>query len=172
MPLLSSPPHPNLELFGKPSITSYTELQIASYPHHPLWLPYHSYLPDISLIKSQSFISSYKPTPLPPSSFSPTFSPPLLHSSTPAILLEIDNLLSQSSDSYCDLDPVPTTVRKKISNAISPTILSIINLSITTGTFSSTSISSIISPLRKKLHSIRRICLTTVLLQTSPSSPN
>ena len=44
----------------------YTELQIAPYPHHPLWLPYHNYLPHTSLIKSQSFISTYKPTPLPP----------------------------------------------------------------------------------------------------------
>ena len=52
--------------FGKPSITSYTELQIAPYSHHPLWLPYHSYLPHTSLIKSLSFISTYKPTPLPP----------------------------------------------------------------------------------------------------------
>ena len=41
-PHLSSPPHPNLELFGKLSITSYTELQIAPYLHHPLWLPYYT----------------------------------------------------------------------------------------------------------------------------------
>ena len=27
--------NPNLELFGKLSITFYTEMQIASYPHHP-----------------------------------------------------------------------------------------------------------------------------------------
>ena len=56
----------NLELFEKLSITSYTELQSAPYPHHPLWRPYHSYLPHTSLIKSGSFISTYKPTPLPP----------------------------------------------------------------------------------------------------------
>ena len=100
-------------------------------------------------------------------------SPPLLlHPFTPATLLEIDNPLSQSSHSYCDLDPVPPTVLKKISNAISPTILSIVNLSITTGTFSSTLKSSIISPLLTNLHSIRKICLTTALLQTSLSSPN
>ena len=98
--------------------------------------------------------------------------PPLLHSYTPATLLEIDNILSQSSDSNCDLDPVPTTILKKISNAISPTILSIINLPITAGTFPSTLKSSIISPLLKKLHSIRKICLTIALLQTSSSSPN
>ena len=62
---LFCPHHLNLELFGKLSIISYTELQIAPYPHHPLWQPYHSYLSHTSLIKSQSFISTYKPTPLP-----------------------------------------------------------------------------------------------------------
>ena len=72
----------NLELFGKPSITFYTELQIAPYSHHPFWLPYHSYLPHTSLIKLKA---SFQPTNQPlfhPSSFSPTFSPssiPLFH---------------------------------------------------------------------------------------------
>ena len=76
---------------------------------------------------------------------------PLLHSFTPATLLEIDNLLlSQSSDSYCDLDPVPTSVLKKMSNAIFQTIISIVNLYITTGTFPFTLKSFIISPLLKK----------------------
>ena len=89
-------------------------------------------------------LSSTPAHSLPPS---PT---PLLHPFTPATLLEIDNLLPQSSDSYYNLDPVPTTVLKKISNAISPTILSIVNLSITTGPFPSTLNSSIISPLLKK----------------------
>ena len=55
-----------LRALWKTIITSYTELQIAPYPHHPLLLPYHSYLPHTSVIKSQSFISTYKPTPLPP----------------------------------------------------------------------------------------------------------
>ena len=41
-------------------------MQITPYPHHPVWLLYHSYLPHTSLIKSQSFISTYKPTPLLP----------------------------------------------------------------------------------------------------------
>ena len=57
-------------------------MHIAPYTHHPLWLPYHSYLSHTSLIKSQSFISTYKPTPLPPqlilSHFHP-FSTALFH---------------------------------------------------------------------------------------------
>ena len=54
-------------------MASYTELQTAPYRHHSLWLPYRSYLPHTSLIKSQSFISTYKPTHLHPSSFFATF---------------------------------------------------------------------------------------------------
>ena len=127
-PHLSSPPHPNRELFGKPSITSYTELQIALYPHHPLLLLYHSYMPNTYLINLKA---SFQPTnqhPLSPQLILPNLLPsstPLFHSYR---LFEIVNLLSQSSDSYSDLDPVPTTVLKKISNAISATILSIVNL--------------------------------------------
>ena len=56
-PHLTSP-HLNLALFGKLSTKSYTELQIAPYPYHPLWLPYYSYVPHTSLIKSQSNIFS------------------------------------------------------------------------------------------------------------------
>ena len=59
-------PHPTLALFGKLSTRSYTELQIVPYPHHPLWLPYFSYSPPTFLIKSQSYISTYQITLLPP----------------------------------------------------------------------------------------------------------
>ena len=84
----------------------------------------------------------------------------LFHSCTPATLLEIDNLLSQSSDSYCDLDPIPPLyLRKLLTNY--PAILSIVNLSITTGTFPSTLKSYICSPLLKTLYSIKKICLMT-----------
>ena len=72
---------------------------------------------------------NYKPKPLPLQlllcHLHPSFTP-LVH---PANLLEINNLLSQLSDSYCDLDSVLTTVLKKISNAIFPTMLLIIILS-------------------------------------------
>ena len=57
-------------------------MQIDPYPHHPLWLPYHSYFPHTSQIKSQSFISTYKPTPLPPQLILPHLHPssiPLFH---------------------------------------------------------------------------------------------
>ena len=73
-----------------------------------------------------------------------------------AILLEIDILLSQSSDSYCSYHHTKENFQRNISNypLFPPTILSnygkIVNLSITTGTFPSTLKSSIISPLLKK----------------------
>ena len=103
-----------------------------------------------SLIKSQSFISTYKPTPLPPqlvlSHLHPS-STPHFHSchltcyrqSTLSIIWFI--LWSRSCSNHDT---------REISNAISPTNLSIVNLSITTGTFPSTLKSSIISPLLKK----------------------
>ena len=113
-------------LFGKLSTKPYTELQVASYSHHLLWLPYHSYLPYTSLINLKTIFQTNKTNPSSTPAHSLPPSPPLLHSFPPATLLEMDNLLSQSSDSYCDLDPVPTTVIKKISNAISTTIISIV----------------------------------------------
>ena len=56
----------------------------------------------------------------------------------------------QSSDSSCDLDSIPTTVLKYISDAISSTIQFIVNLSLLTGTFSPLLKSSLVSPLLKK----------------------
>ena len=46
----------------------------------------------------------------------PPLPPSLLHFFTPATLLEIDNLLSQFSDSYCDLDRVKENFQRNISN--------------------------------------------------------
>ena len=37
--------------------------------------------------------------------------------------------LNAQSNSYCDLDPIPTSLLKNISSTIAPTILSIVNLS-------------------------------------------
>ena len=45
-------------------------------------------------------------------------SSPVLHHFTPATLSEISDLFSQSSNSHCNLDPIPTTVLKKIANEI------------------------------------------------------
>ena len=75
------------------------------------------------LIKKPIFYSRY---------FLPSTFPHVLHHFTPATLSEISDLLSQSPNSHCNLDPIPTTVLKKIANEIAPIILSIVNLSILT----------------------------------------
>ena len=76
--------------------------------------------------------------------------PPVLHHFTPATLSESSDLLSQSPNSHYNLDPIPTTVLKKLANEIAPTILSIVNLSLLIDAFSSSLKSSPVSPLLKK----------------------
>jgi len=48
---------------------------------------------------------------------------------------EVSKLLSQSPDTYCDLDPIPTSLLKQCSHILLPTITNIINLSLSTGIF-------------------------------------
>ena len=107
---------------------SYTELQIIAYSQNPLWLPYLSYLPSTSLIKSQSYISTYNLQTNPSSTTALSLpASPLLYS-TLSLLLPF---LKSTNYYFNHLDPVPTTVLKNIF-IISPTILSKVNLSIST----------------------------------------
>ena len=92
-------------------------------------------------------------------------SPSFHHHFTPATLSEISNVLSQSPNSHCNLGPIPTTVLKKITNEIAARI---VNLSLLTGTFTSSLKSYLISPLLKKLLLIRKIFRTIVPLLTFP----
>ena len=46
---------------------------------------------------------------------------------------EIYKLISDSSDTFCDLDPIPTSLLKKCAQVLVPTITKIINLSLSTG---------------------------------------
>ena len=85
-----------------------------------------------------------------PIHLTPPLPPPILSSFTPATLMEIINFLSQSSTSSCDIDPIPTTVLEYISDAISLTIQSIVNLALLTGTFPPPLKSSFVSLLLKK----------------------
>ena len=76
----------NPRALEKLSTRSYTELQIAPYPHHLLWLPYLSYLPPTSPIKSKQLHlnlqtnRSSTPAPSLPSSFLLYFTLSLFHS--------------------------------------------------------------------------------------------
>jgi len=48
---------------------------------------------------------------------------------------EVSKHLSQSPDTNCDLDPIPTSLLKQCSHILFPTITNIINPSLSTGIF-------------------------------------
>ena len=73
-----------------------------SLPTSSLWLPYHSYLPHTSLIKSQSFISTCKPTSHPPQLILSHLHP-LLYSTLPL-------LSPYSKSTICSLNHLIHTV--------------------------------------------------------------
>jgi len=96
---------------------------------------------------------------------SPHFpSPP----SAPATLLqfrtvsqdEVGNALLSSSDKYCDLDPIPTSLLKQCLSVLLPTITNIVNLSLSSGTFPYQFKHSVIKPLLKKSN-LDRECLSS-----------
>ena len=63
---------------------------------------------------------------------------------------EIYKLISDSSDSFCDLDPIPTSLLKKCTMVLVPTITKIINLSLSTGVCPDHFKSSLVRPYLKK----------------------
>ena len=71
----------------------------------------------------------------------------------PATLAEISQLISESPDTHCDLDPIPSTLLKKCTFALLPTITTIINLSLASGIFPDQFKSSSVHPLLKKSNS-------------------
>jgi len=67
--------------------------------------------------------------------FPPPFTPPNLSSFTCDTTDEVSELLSQSPDTNCDLDPISTTLLIQCSHILLPTITNVINLSLSTGIF-------------------------------------
>ena len=65
----------------------------------------------------------------------PPFTPPCFSSFIPVTIDDVSNLLSQSPNTNCDLDPIPTSLLKQCSHVLLPTITNIINLSISSGVF-------------------------------------
>jgi hypothetical protein len=80
----------------------------------------------------------------------PTYSPKQLTTFEPVTCEEISKLISESSDTYCELDPIPTSLLKQCSSALLPTITNIINLSLSTGVFPDLFKSSLVLPHLKK----------------------
>jgi exonuclease III len=67
--------------------------------------------------------------------FPPPVTPPNFSSFSSLTVEEVSKLLSQSANTNCDLDPIPTSLLKQCSAVLLPTITKIINLSLSTGTF-------------------------------------
>ena len=76
--------------------------------------------------------------------------PPQFDVFRPASIDEISKLISQSPDTHCDLDPIPSTLLKECMSALLPTITNIINLSLASGVFPDQFKSSSVHPLIKK----------------------
>ena len=81
---------------------------------------------------------------------SPPYSPHNLSDFTPVTSDEITKIISQSPDTFCDLDPIPTFLLKQCLSALVPTITNIINLSLSTGLFPTHFKSSLVLPHLKK----------------------
>ena len=65
----------------------------------------------------------------------PPVTPPTFSCFTPVTMDEVSKLLSDSPETSCDLDPIPTSLLKQCSSVLVPTITKIINLSLSSGIF-------------------------------------
>lgn len=82
--------------------------------------------------------------------FPPPTSPSVLSEFEPATETEISKLISSSNDSHCELDPLPTSLLKKCSSVLLPTITKIVNLSLSYGIFPENFKACSVHPLLKK----------------------
>jgi exonuclease III len=80
----------------------------------------------------------------------PTHSPSIISQFSAVTCEEVTKLISESSDTYCDLDPIPTSLLKKCSSVLVPTITNIMNLSLSTGICPDQFKSSLVLPHLKK----------------------
>ena len=62
----------------------------------------------------------------------------------------VTKLILTAPNKTCDLDPIPTSLLKSISDTISPVIMKIINASLSTGSMPSAYKTAIVKPLLKK----------------------
>ena len=63
---------------------------------------------------------------------------------------EVRKLINESPDTYCDLDPIPSSLLKKCISPLLPIIINIINLSLASGVFPDQFKSCSVHPLLKK----------------------
>jgi exonuclease III len=82
--------------------------------------------------------------------FQPRHIPANLTVFTPVSRDELSKLISQSSNTFCDLDPIPTSILKQCLPILLPTLTDIVNLSLSTGVFPKQFKLSSVIPLLKK----------------------
>ena len=80
----------------------------------------------------------------------PPVTPPHFSSFAPVSMDEISKLLSDSPETNCDLDPIPTSLLKQCSSVLLPTITNIIDLSLSTSIFPDQFKNSYVHPHLKK----------------------
>ena len=80
----------------------------------------------------------------------PRLTPPNLNFFSHVTEDEVSKLISQSSDTFCDLDPIPTSLLKECLSALLPTLTTMINLSLSTGFFPDQFKACSVIPLLKK----------------------
>lgn len=72
----------------------------------------------------------------------------------------MSNIISQSSNTFCDLDPIPTSLLKQCLSALLPTLTTMINISLSTGVFPDQFKACSVIPLLKNTILTERICPT------------
>jgi len=100
----------------------------------------------VRILHSSIISNSTNPTAL----VDPPFEPPILSHFSPLTRDEVSKLIGQSSDTFCDLDPIPTSLLKQCLPVLLPTITNIINLSLSSGTFPDQFKACSVLPLLKK----------------------
>ena len=94
--------------------------------------------------------SKLPPPEIPPIDQSPFTPPPLLSSFAPSTEEEVRRIIMSSSDTSCDLDVIPTSLLKSCLDVLIKPITSIVNMSLSEGSFPSAFKHALVKPLLKK----------------------
>ena len=100
--------------------------------------------------KIERIRSKFSPSDSPDPFLFPIVPPPNLSNFDPTTFSEIRNLIFSSQNKPCELDSIPTFLLKLCFDELGPTIINIINFSLSEGIFPSSFKQAIVHPLLKK----------------------
>ena len=100
--------------------------------------------------KIERIRSKFSPSDSPDPFIFPIIPPPNLSNFNPTTFSEIRNLIFSSQNKQCELDSIPTFLLKLCFDELGPTIINIINFSLSEGIFPSLFQQAIVHPLLKK----------------------